>query len=163
MFVTGSLSGSSSDYIATELLDLSTLQWSVKTPYQFDTRTSGACSLYHQGKFLIFGGWGSSEVSNRIDSFDPSANTWTSIGQLRSKRSYTSVIEKNNEFLIVGALYIEGDKQSEKCIFKDDKLICEYQSPTMNDEGCRYILLIHVIIFILALYHVFPMDPKYCQ
>ena len=147
MFVTGSYSGSSSDKIATELLDLSTLQWSVKTPYEFDTRIYGARSLYHQGKFLIFGGEGSSGPSNRIDSFDPLTNTWNSLGQLKSKRSYTSVIEKNNEFLIVGALSIEGDKQSEKCIFKDDKLICEYQSPTMNDSGCRCILARIIFLF----------------
>ena len=116
-------------------------------PYKFDTQIFGARSLYHQQNFVIFGGWGSFDYSNRIDLFDPSANTWSPLGELKSKRCYTSVIEKNNEFLIVGALYIEGDKQSEKCIFKDDKLICEYQSPTMNDSGCRCILARIIFLF----------------
>ena len=135
MFVVGSYSGSSSDKIATELLDLSTLQWSVKLPYQYDTRICGARSLYHKGKFLIFGGSGSSGVTNRIDSFDPSRNSWSSVGELKSKRDYTTVIEKNNEFLIVGAYVMKGDKQSEKCTYLEGNIICEYQLPTRKGVG----------------------------
>ena len=138
---------------------MSTLQWSAKMPYKFDTQIFGARSLYYKQNFVIFGGWGSFDYSNRIDLFDPSANTWSPLGELKSKRCYTSVIEKNNEFLIVGAYGIEGDRvRSEKCIFNDDKLTCEYQPPTLNDEGCKCFLL-KVILYFSNLPRV-PNGPK---
>ena len=133
IFAVGSYSGSSSDKISTELLDTETLKWSVKSPYPYASQIRGVRSLYYQGRFFTFGGYTNNGCSNRIDAFDPSQNGWFSVGQMKSKRHHTSVIESNDEFLIVGAYWIGGDKNSEKCTFQENGLVCEYQLPIWND------------------------------
>ena len=95
----------------------------------------GARSLFYRGNFLTFGGYGTSGPLNRIASYSPETDEWNQIGEMKSKRPYTSVLEDSNEFLIAGGLYINGDKQNERCKFDKTELICTYQTPTMNDPG----------------------------
>ena len=95
----------------------------------------GARSLFYKDYFLTFGGYGTSGPLNRIASYNLETDDWNQIGEMKSKRPYASVFEDNNEFLIAGGLYINGDKQNERCKFYKTELICAYQTPTMNDPG----------------------------
>ena len=95
----------------------------------------GARSLSYKDCFLTFGGYGTSGPLSRIASYKPEIDEWNQIGEMKSKRPYTSVLEDSNEFLIAGGLYINGDKQNERCKFNKTKLSCTYQAPTMDDPG----------------------------
>ena len=116
----------------------------------------GARSLFFNEHFLTFGGYGTSGPLNRIASYSPETDEWSQIGVMKSKRPYTAVIEYNNEFLIAGGLYINGDKQNEKCKFDKTELICTYQAPTMNDPGIVFMMsIIYCAIIFLPHKHFF--------
>ena len=77
---------------------MQTLEWSIKRSYPFESMVYGARSLFYKGNFLIFGGYGTSGPLNRIASYNSETDEWNQIGEMKSKRPYTSVIEDNNEF-----------------------------------------------------------------
>ena len=94
-----------------------------------------------------------------ITSFNPITNTWSMIGKMNSARGFTSVIERNNEYLIVGAQTYYPDARSEKCPYNQEKLVCHYQEPTMNEKGKTNIRIYKQFS---AYYHIFPYTSWYC-
>ena len=142
MFVVGSSGGSSTDQHSTELLDTSTLMWTEKKQYPYETKIYAVRSLFHQDQFIAFGGHLGQISTNRIAAYNPQADEWSLLGQTIIARSWTSVVETDNTFLIVGGLYMDGSdsssnsKLSEKCRFNDrGDLICETQTPLMPAGG----------------------------
>ena len=120
-------------------MDVKTWEWITRKPYPFESQIYGARSLYYQGSFLVFGGTG--EIDNelkRIAAYTPKINKWTEIGFMKSGRSYTSAISFDEEFLIIGARFIVGDKQSEKFYYNGNAMISQYQAPYMSDLGNTY-------------------------
>ena len=103
------------------------------------SRIYGARSLYYKGSFLVFGGTSgtTNNDSKRIAAYTPTIDNWTEIGFMKSGRSWTSAINFGDEFLIIGALYIVGDKQSEKFYNNRNTVISEYQAPYMSDSGIK--------------------------
>ena len=127
MFAVGDLYSRST---ITELLDVTTWQWTVKASYPFETRITRARTLYHNGHFFTFGGYGYDHLS-RIASYSPSTNTWTYRGRLRTPRNGAGVIWSHDAFIVMGG-WMDGKQSSEKCRFIGDRIKCEYQSPTQH-------------------------------
>ena len=137
VFVVGSSSGSSNDYQSTELMNTSTLKWATKKQYPYKTWIYAARSLFYRDQFITFGGVPS---RNRIAAYNPKTDDWSTLGAMKTKRSYTSVIQIKDEFLIVGGYHIDGSSssnssRSERCRFKGTKLKCQLQSPSMLAGG----------------------------
>ena len=116
-------------------MDVNTWKWSTKKPYPYESSIYGARSLYYKGSFLVFGGELENGQLTRIAAYTPTIENWTEIGFMKSGRSYTSAINSGDEFLIIGALYIEGDKYSEKWNYDGTTTISQYQVPYMSDLG----------------------------
>ena len=142
-------------------MDVKTWKWTTKKRYPYESKIYGARSLYYKGSFLVFGGHLGQEPTSRIAAYTPTTNNWTEIGFMKSGRSWTSVINFDDEFLIIGALYIQGDKQSEKFYYNGNMTISQYQRPYMPDSGKNN--LPTVSNFHKALYHVFPVSQNYCM
>ena len=142
MFVVGSKSGSSTDKQATELLGTNTLMWTTKNQYPYETKIYAVRSLFHLGRFITFGGTNGGPDLATVAAYNPQSDEWSLLGQMNIARSWTSVVETDNTFLIVGGLYMDGSdsssnsKLSEKCRFNDrGDLICETQTPLMPAGG----------------------------
>ena len=118
-------------------MDVNTWKWSTKKPYPYAPIIYGARSLYYKGSFLVFGGTSGStnDDSKRIAAYTQTIDNWTEIGFMKSGRSWTSAINFGDEFLIIGAFNIEGDKQSEKFYYDENTTISQYQAPYMPDLG----------------------------
>ena len=138
IFTVGSR-GSRSGTDSTELMDVKTWKWTTKKSYPYESKIYGARSLYYKGSFLVFGGNGGKHGDDfkRIAAYTPTIDNWTEIGFMKSGRSYTSAINFGDEFLIIGALYIVGDKQSEKFYYNGNTMISQYQAPYMSDLSIK--------------------------
>ena len=162
IFTVGSR-GSRSGTDSTELMDVKTWKWTTRKPYPYMSKIYAARSLYYKGSFLVFGGtdYNTNYDSMRIAAYTPTTDSWTERGFMKSGRSYTSVINFGDEFLIIGAYYIKGDKQSEKIYYDGNMAISRYQAPSMPASSKNNLLT--VSNFHIAFYNVFPVSQNYCM
>merc|ERR1712106_511326 len=121
-------SGSGSVQNGVELLDLSTWQWDTRAAYPFEAWIYDAPIIHVNGRFMLFGGAGSSRLS-RIAAYTPSTNEWTTEGSMKTARNRHGVINVGNEYVVIGG-WMKGQQSSEKCRYAGDQLECTYQNPT---------------------------------
>ena len=98
-------------------MDVDTLKWSVRESYPFSKRIYGARSIFHKELFLVFGGGDGDYSFPEITGFNSRTNVWSIVGKMNSARRFTSVIERNGEYLVVGGEKVYPYKHSEKCSF----------------------------------------------
>ena len=150
-------------------MDVKTWKWSTRKSYPYAPIIYGARSLYYGESFIVFGGRiyvnNAYENFKRIAAYTPKFDSWTEIGSMLSGRSDTSVINFGEEFLIIGAYYLEhtidGDRQSEKFAPDGGTMISQYQAPYMADSGKNNISF-SISNFYLGYYHAFPISENYC-
>ena len=142
MFAFGSLpklGGSSADYRSTELMDTQTMKWTTKQEYPYEEKIFAARSLFYSDQFIIFGGELGYSTVSRIAAYNPQTDNWSTLGFLKTKRTYTSVIQMEDEFLIIGGLEMDesesNSRRSERCRFDGAELVCHFQSPLMPAGG----------------------------
>ena len=63
-----------------------------------------------------------------IARLDGSSYKWSKVGQLNEGRRGHNAIHLNGHFLVVGG---EGTKNTEKCKYKNDQMVCYSQSPSL--------------------------------
>ena len=115
---------------STETMNVGTWKWKVRKSYPYDKQIYRARSVYYEDKFVVFGGMTTKGESSLVTAFIPASNSWQKLGNLKSKRADTAVIEINHKFLVIG-----GNSKSEMCWFNHDKLVCNYQEITIPNEG----------------------------
>ena len=117
-------------------MNTSSLKWETKKQYPYKTWIYAARSLFYRDQFITFGGVPS---RNRIAAYNPKTDNWSTLGAMKTKRSYTSVIQIEDEFLIVGGLEMDesesNSRRSERCRFNGAELVCHFQSPLMPAGG----------------------------
>ena len=120
-------------------------EWVEVAEYPFGSFIYAAPMLYYPStdEFLLIGGKGphvmgnGPRISNRIDVYSPTSDTWTTKGNLLTKRTHAGVHTIDNGFLVVGGFMNEAgadrvDKyRAEKCVYNgdnddDEKFVCSY-------------------------------------
>lgn len=130
-----------------ELLDLRTWSWIEKTPYPFEARISAAPIIYLKGRFFMFGGYGYHNgwtALNRIATYSPNTDNWSTEGRLLTPRFNHGVSVVNGGFVIVGG-YMSGERHSEKCLLEANRYTCTYQNP--SQPYSEYRLTLHIFIY----------------
>jgi len=123
---------------AVEMLDLTTWQWSVRAEYPFQAKIQKAGAIYfaETDEFLVIGGLGPAgeSILSHIAAYSPQTDTWTSKGNLLTKRNDIGDIHLiTNGFMVYGgdmnepAEEVEEKYQSEKCIYDNNEFTCNYQ------------------------------------
>ena len=70
-----------------------------------------------------------------IARFDPNQNTWTKLGNLKTARSGHSVIQAENEFIVVGGLNSfagVGTVPTESCKLNGQSMTCTTREPPLK-------------------------------
>ena len=82
--------------------------------------------VYAHSSYFYFGGFPSKSIIARLDgeSFE-----WTKVGQLKEGRNGHNAIHLNGHFIVVGGY---GTRKTEKCVYKNNQMICNTQSPSLN-------------------------------
>ena len=130
LFVVGS--GKSDGYSKAELLELSTMTWSTVSDYPwFDAFAGQAATLYIDGNFYIFGGYGYYGLTlTAIGRFNATSRSWFKMGDLATPRRGHGAIFTRGQVLVVGGM---GTKKTEKCSFQQDQVNCIEQDPELAD------------------------------
>ena len=97
-----------------------------------------ADNIYHQAvvyaysSYFYFGGhdWSINSDVSTIARLDGTTYMWSKVGQLNERRNGHNVIHLNGFFVVVGGY---GTKNTEKCEFNNDQMICHPQSPSLTD------------------------------
>ena len=113
-----------------ELLDLSSWTWETRNSYYKNSNIHGFATLYFFESFYVFGGYTypSSKLTT-IRSYSPKTDFWINQGNLLRSHYYHNVIFSSGVFLVLGD-YSENNPpghKSEKCVPKDNKVVCEQQ------------------------------------
>ena len=122
---------------STETMKISSWKWKVRKSYPYDKQIYRARSVYYEDKFIVFGGMTTKGESSLVTAFIPASNSWQKLGNLKSKRADTAVIEIYHKFLVIG-----GNSKSEMCWFNHGKLVCSYEEITIPSEGKRLKLFV---------------------
>ena len=83
--------------------------------------------VYAYSSYFYFGGYGGRELSI-IARLDGSSYMWSKVGQLNEGRYGHNAIDLNGFFVVVGGF---GTKKTEKCEYKNYKMVCHSQSPRL--------------------------------
>ena len=118
-------------------MKISSWKWKVRKSYPYDKQIYRARSVYYEDKFIVFGGMTTKGESSLVTAFIPASNSWQKLGNLKSKRADTAVIEIYHKFLVIG-----GNSKSEMCWFNHGKLVCSYEEITIPSEGKRLKLFV---------------------
>ena len=81
---------------------------------------------------MMFGGVNNNgNYFSRITAYTPHTDEWTMEGNLLTPRYAAGVISVDNDsFLIIGGdMELNDEIRSEKCVYRDDQLVCSYQTP----------------------------------
>ena len=130
-----------------ELFTLTDSQWVTKKEYPESFLIPDVIAIYYysiltvEKKFILFGGWIPGAVQGvRVDTiarFDPAKNVWKNLGKLIKPRNRHSVVQLDNNFIIVGGKrYNNGDYvPTESCKFnKKSKMICTERKPELPTD-----------------------------
>ena len=94
--------------------------------------------VYAYSSYFYFGGYDGSDLSI-IARLDGSSYMWSKVGQLNEGRLGHNAIHLNGFFVVVGGY---GTKNTEKCEYKNDQMVCHSQSPSLNNYGWKPELMI---------------------
>ena len=122
-----------------ELFTLADSKWVTKKEYPYASSIYFFSILTVEKKFILFGGWNTflSERLGTIARFDPAKNVWKHLGKLIKPRNRHSVVQLDNNFIIVGGKrYNNGDYvPTESCKFnKKSKMICTERKPELPTD-----------------------------
>ena len=74
------------------------------------------------------------ELQSTIARFDPVANSWTKLGNLKVYRYGHGVIQVDNEFIVVGgSRYGKEDEPTESCKLNGESMTCTTREPQLSD------------------------------
>ena len=94
--------------------------------------------VYAYSSYFYFGGRYSESIIARLDG---SSYKWNKVGQLNEGRWGHNAIHLNGHFLIVGG---SGTKKTEKCVFKNNQMVCHSQSPSLfNYVGTPELMIVY--------------------
>ena len=71
-----------------------------------------------------------------IARYDPIKNSWTKLGSLKVARYGHSVIQIDNEFIVVGGIRKKNGHEyqpTESCILKEQSMICTTREPQLSE------------------------------
>ena len=111
----------------------STGSWTIKAVYPFHSFISRFGLISFLDYFLLFGGDTHYSTTDVIAKFDPVLNTWTRMGSLKSKRTFSAVIEVEKKLMIIGGY---GKELTESCELLGQKIECNSREPAI--ERVRY-------------------------
>ena len=86
--------------------------------------------VYVYSSYFYFGGFDGSSDLSIIARLDGSSYKWSKVGQLNEGRNGHNAIHLNDIFLFVGG---QGTKNTEKCEFKNDQMVCHSQFPSLTN------------------------------
>ena len=103
-----------------------------------------ASKLFHQAVVYVYSSYfyfGGSDgisltfktVNSIIARLDGSSYKWSKIGRLNQERYGHNAIHLNGYFVVVGGRAINGIKNTEKCEFKNNQMVCQSQSPSLTE------------------------------
>ena len=81
--------------------------------------------VYAHSSYFYFGGVGAESVIARLDG---STYKWNNVGKLNEGRRGHNAVYLSGNFLVVGG---HGTKQTEKCKYKNNQMLCQSQSPSL--------------------------------
>ena len=126
-----------------ELFTSTDSKWVTKKDYPYAEAVYFFSILTFEQKFILFGGWNGKltpgERLSRIARFDPAKNKWKPLGKLNKPRNRHSVVQLDNEFIIVGGKrYTNGNYvPTESCKFKNHKktkMRCTDRKPALPTD-----------------------------
>ena len=82
--------------------------------------------VYAYSSYFYFGGSGAESIIARLDG---SSYKWSKVGQLNEGRWAHNAIHLNDIFLVVGG---DGTKNTEKCEYKNNQMVCHSQTPSLT-------------------------------
>ena len=106
------------DHAKTELLNFSSGNWRISSPYLNYTEIYSFAAFFYHYNFYVVGGRTKSEILSVVTTFNPVTEMWTQIGNLKSPRYNHKVEVINDKFYIIG-----GSETLEYC-------------DLLNDFGC---------------------------
>ena len=84
--------------------------------------------VYAYSSYFYFGGVSAWSTIARLDG---SSYKWSKVGQLKERRHGHNAIHLNGFFLVVGG-HGKFGKNTEKCEYKNNQMVCQSQSPSLT-------------------------------
>ena len=82
--------------------------------------------VYAHSSYFYFGGTSTSTIARQ----DGLSYKWSKVGQLKQGRIGHNAIYINGQFLVVGGQDV--DLKTERCVYKNNQMVCHSQSPTLT-------------------------------
>ena len=131
--------GSDAAHNKAEVYLHSTSSWTTKANYTFSKIIYDFDIIAHTDLFILVGGlypYQRADLSTGfspgyvIAKFNPDANKWTKLGNLRTGRHGFAVIQNDQKYLVMGG---EGYKSTEVCVWNSETIECSSREPSLNE------------------------------
>ena len=122
------------DHAHVEFLNMSSFEWSIGPSYPYASAINYAPILFHEGGFIVFGGFTANEPITTVARLGAVGKQWVKLGDLTRPRSDHGSIFVDGHFLVVGGESRGGVGaiQTEKCTLSElNQITCVSQSPSL--------------------------------
>ena len=128
---------------------MSSSKWQKKNSYPYKIDISYFSILTVEKKFIMFGGMSSTldkttgkykeTFESTITRFDPIQDSWKKLGNLKVARQGHSVIQVDNEFIVVGG---KGNFPTESCKLDGQSMTCTTREPKLDNFSHYPVLMV---------------------